>query len=149
MPDFSVNDAICPNKLISPPLTICQFNGQCSFTCSVVHIFGGRIVILRAANYAPMTIISVIYCEHRTLKPTPLFFDNLPKHIFVTLCEARRFCRFALNSFPPARTVWQDAVGMELGRYGGAGNGENVARGGAGGDSRRGVGVKDGQSSPV
>ena len=94
-------------------------------------------------------IVCVNGGENRTLETASLFANGLAKEVLVALGEARGRSCFALNGFMPARAIGKDAVGVELGSYRGAGDGENVARGGAGGDSRRGVGVKDGQSSPV
>ncbi len=87
--------------------------------------------------------------ENRALETASLFADCLSEEVFVTLGEARRIGGFALRRARPAGAVGGDAVGVELWGYGGAGDGERVARGGAGGDANRSVGVMDGQSPSI
>lgn len=82
-------------------------------------------------------------CEHRAAEAAALRADSLTEEVFVALDEARRRSCFALDGARPASAIGGDAVGVKLGGDGGAGYRENVAGGGAGGDSRRGVGVKD------
>ena len=66
-------------------------------------------------------------CEYSSLETAALFADGLGEKILVTLGEARRAGRLAIDCTRPARAVWEYAVGVKLGGDGGAGNGENVA----------------------
>ena len=67
----------------------------------------------------------------------------------VALGEARGAGGFALNRTRPACSVRENSVGVKLRGDGCAGDGERVARGGAGGSPSRGVWVEDRHGSAI
>ena len=78
-----------------------------------------------------------------------LFANRLSEEVFVALGETRRRGCFALYCLCPARAVGENAVGMELGGDGGAGDGESIDEWGAGVGGGGSVGVADGHSSTI
>ena len=87
--------------------------------------------------------------KNSSLEAAALFADSLAEEVFIALGEAGRGRSFALHDARPARSVGENAVGMELWGYSGAGYRDSVAVGGVGSSAGRGVGVEDEHSSPV
>ena len=87
--------------------------------------------------------------KYRALETAALFADGLVEEVLVTHCEAGRAGGFTLHNAGPACAVREDAVGVEFGRNGRAGDGERDAIGIARIDNRRGVGVENGHGSAI
>ena len=102
---------------------------------SVVGVFDGGLVVGDSGNKATEGIVSVDCCKNSSLETAALFADGLGEKILVTLGEARRAGRLAIDCTRPASAIGGDAVGVKFGSDGGAGDGERVTRGSAGGDA--------------
>ena len=116
---------------------------------SVVRVLGGWLVVGGGGNEATKLIVCVNGGEYRALETATFFADGLAEKVFVALGETRRIGGLAMRRARPAGAVGEDAVGMELGCYRGAGDGECATRGGARSSYSRGVWITDEHSSSV
>ena len=101
--------------------------GRYAVAEGIIGEFDNWLAVGGDGEAAAEGVVGVGGFEYSSLETAALFADGLGEKILVTLGEARRAGRLAIDCTRPARAVWEYAVGVKRGGDGGAGNGENVA----------------------
>ena len=103
---------------------VAPYHAGCRNTIAegIVSVFNDWLVVGDGGNEAAVGVVGINGHEDCTLEAGSLFADSLAEEVFVALSEARRRCSFALHGTRPARAIGENAVGVEFGRDGGAGD---------------------------
>ena len=109
-------------NIIFPAFAIAHLNNCTSNAICVINEMLNRLVVGGCGDETAEGIIRIGGRENCTLEAGALFANDLPEEIFVALGEARGIGGFTLHNAGPARAIVEDAVGVEFGRDGGAGD---------------------------